>query len=118
MIWISASSGNPARHGVLLTKEDGTAMTLKGGDHVSFENDVMGCIVGFRFSGRVGGVAGDPTSIMYKTLDGEKGECFLHLHDLITHTGHGNAHTGLHAIQCRQDIPSSQETPLRTERYP
>jgi hypothetical protein len=101
LTWVNAKRGNPENGGVILLKTDGSSLTLKPDDHIHFGDSIPVRIVGFRFSGRtVKEGAGQPTSIMYKNMDDEKGECFVSEDIMIRHTGYGKGRTGLELIQC------------------
>jgi len=98
--WINSFSGNPAKVGVLLMKDNGTSLSLKEDDSIHFGNNIPVRIVGFRFSGRTEKEgAGQPTSIMYKNKDNEKGECFISTDVMRSHTGYGLTRTDLELIQ-------------------
>jgi len=98
--WIDSFRGSPAKAGVILSKEDGTSLTIKEDDSIHFGNNIPLHVTGFRFSGRTEKEgAGQPTSIMYKNKDGEKGECYSSEEVMIRHLGHGQTRTGLDLVQ-------------------
>jgi len=98
--WVKASSGNPAKYGVYLLKENGSSLIVKENDYIHFGDNAPLQVMGFRFSGRAdSGEAGTPSSIMYKNKNNEKGECFVSSDILAAHTGYGISRTGLELVQ-------------------